>query len=283
MRLFRPVGARDGTRTARTADAPAGGTAAPAGGGAPGRGGETPDSGGDTALMRAVAAGDAQALAELYDRNAGWLHARLARRCDDPETVREVLQDTFLTAWRSAGAFADGPVGGWLWTIAARRLVDARRAQARSARDRAEHVRQERAALAVPAPSAEARVLEGLEHGELGAALERLPSELRAVVRTTVVDGLTVREAARLLGVPEGTVKTRARRARRLLRAALSGGGGDGPAVGPGAGPGPGPVPDAGADAGAGLAAGAGRAAGAVTGFAPSPSPARPVPAGGTA
>lgn len=55
----------------------------------------------------------------------------------------------------------------------------------------------------------------------MGAALDRISPELREVLRATVVDGLTTREAARLLGIPEGTVKTRALRARRELRAAL--------------------------------------------------------------
>ncbi|GAA3944363.1 hypothetical protein GCM10022244_59930 [Streptomyces gulbargensis] len=174
----------------------------------------------DAALLRAVARGDSDALAVLYDRHAGWLYARLARRCPDEEVVREVLQDTFLTVWRSAGGHRGrGEAGGWLWVIAARRLVDARRAQARAARG-------ERPAAAPPepavaAPSAEERVLSGLEYGEVGAALDRISPELAEVLRATVVDGLTTRETARLLGIPEGTVKTRARRARRELRAVL--------------------------------------------------------------
>ncbi len=67
----------------------------------------------DAALLRAVAAGDQAALARLYDRHAGWLQVRLTRRCPDPETVREVLQDTFVTVWRSAGAHRGGEAGGW--------------------------------------------------------------------------------------------------------------------------------------------------------------------------
>ncbi|MCB8903104.1 MULTISPECIES: RNA polymerase sigma factor [unclassified Streptomyces] len=178
----------------------------------------------DTALLRAVARGDSEALAVLYDRHAGWLHARLARRCPDEETVREVLQDTFVTVWRSAGGHRGrGEAGGWIWVIAARRLVDAQRARARAERvveRAAEHA-------AVPtepsaaASSAEDRVLAGLEYGEVGAALDRISPELAEVLRATVVDGLTTRETARLLGIPEGTVKTRALRARRELRAAL--------------------------------------------------------------
>ncbi len=73
-----------------------------------------------------------------------------------------------------------------------------------------------------PAPSAEDRVLARLEYGDLGTALDRISPELREVLRATVVDGLTTREAARLLGIPEGTVKTRALRARAELRKALA-------------------------------------------------------------
>ncbi|MFE3828695.1 RNA polymerase sigma factor [Streptomyces sp. NPDC059092] len=175
----------------------------------------------DAALLRAVAKGGAagaEALAELYDRHSGWLHARLTRRCADPETVREVLQDTFMTVWRSAGTHRGAEAGGWLWVIAARRLVDAVRARSRA--ERAPHGHPVYAPPAV-APSAEERVLAGLEYGDVGAALDRISPELRDVLRATVVDGLTTRETARLLGIPEGTVKTRAMRARKELRAAL--------------------------------------------------------------
>lgn len=73
-------------------------------------------------------------------------------------------------------------------------------------------------------PSAEERVLLGVEYGGLGAALQRLSPELRAVVQATVPDGLTNREAAELLGIPHGTVKNRLHRARAQLRAELAGG-----------------------------------------------------------
>ncbi|MFJ5294057.1 MULTISPECIES: RNA polymerase sigma factor [unclassified Streptomyces] len=183
------------------------------------------DDAGDAALLRAVAKGDPAALAALYDRHAGWLHARLTRRCADPDVVREVLQDTFVTVWRSAGSHRGDEAGGWLWVIAGRRLVDAQRALTRAAR--AESAAHEAAPVAA---SAEDRVLAGLEYGDVGTALDRISPELRDVLRATVVDGLTTRETAQLLGIPEGTVKTRAVRARRELRAALAG-------LAPGAGP----------------------------------------------
>ncbi|KUO22053.1 RNA polymerase sigma factor [Streptomyces dysideae] len=178
----------------------------------------------DAALLRAVAGGDSAAMAALYDRHAGWLHARLRRRCADPEVVREVLQDTFVAVWRSADAHRGEEAGGWLWTIAARRLVDARRAHERATRLETAPMDEAPSgyAPAAAAPSAEERVLAGLEYGDVGTALDRISPELRDVLRATVVDGLTTRETARLLGIPEGTVKSRAMRARTELRAALA-------------------------------------------------------------
>ncbi|ARP70248.1 RNA polymerase sigma factor [Streptomyces pluripotens] len=190
-------------------------------------GGQEEKAGGadqDGVLLRAVASGDTAAMGTLYDRHAGWLHARLTRRCADPEMVREVLQDTFVTVWRSADGHRGQEAGGWLWTIAARRLVDAQRAQERVARFTGSPLEPDSPGGygSGTAPSAEDRVLAGLEYGDVGTALDRISPELREVLRATVVDGLSTREAALLLGIPEGTVKSRARRARAELRAALA-------------------------------------------------------------
>jgi RNA polymerase sigma-70 factor (ECF subfamily) len=172
----------------------------------------------DAELLARVAGGDRNALEVLYRRHAPWITARLTRRCSDPGVVDEVLQDAFVAIWRGAGRYdGRGEVGAWVWGIAVRRLVDAVR---RSPRPTA-------ALLDVPETvdlvgSAEEQVLLGLEHGELGPALDRLSPELRAVVRATVLDGLTTREAGRLLGIPSGTVKTRMMRARAQLREDLA-------------------------------------------------------------
>jgi RNA polymerase sigma-70 factor (ECF subfamily) len=65
-------------------------------------------------------------------------------------------------------------------------------------------------------------VLVGIEHGYLGQALADLSPELRAALEATVLDGLTCAEAGVLLGIAEGTVKSRCHRARLALRAALA-------------------------------------------------------------
>ncbi len=178
----------------------------------------------DVALLRAVAAGDEAALAELYDRHAGWLLVRMRRRCASADTVDLALQDTFVTLWRNAATYrSQGHVAAFLWGIAIRRLIDAMRVESTARRSRGLVIRDaasERGDGLVQ--SAEDQVLLAIEHGRLGEALTRLSPELRAAMQATVLDGLTCAEAGRLLGVPAGTVKSRCHRARMQLREALA-------------------------------------------------------------
>jgi RNA polymerase sigma-70 factor, ECF subfamily len=175
----------------------------------------------DGDLLAALARGDLGALRSLYDRHAPWLSARLTRRCNSPDTVADVLQDTFLALWKGAERWrGDGEVGAWLWGISVRRLVS----RLRGRRDALVLPLEEVAAARPPESSVEESVLLGVEYGDLGGALARLSPEMRAVVQATVLDGLTTREAARLLGIPENTVQTRLHRAKAHLRKDLAGG-----------------------------------------------------------
>lgn len=175
------------------------------------------DGSDDLALLRAVADGDEMALGRLYDRHAGWLIVRLSRRCASPEVVDQAVQDTFLALWRGADTYrGGGDVGAFIWGIGIRRLIDAIRRESGSRRWRGRPLDAE------VVVSAEDQVLVGAEHGRLGPALASLSPELRTALEATVLDGLTNAEAAVLLGVPEGTVKSRCHRARQALRAALA-------------------------------------------------------------
>jgi RNA polymerase sigma-70 factor (ECF subfamily) len=171
-------------------------------------------------LVRRIAHGDLVAFDEFYRRTSPWLVVRLRRRCADDELVADVMQETYLAVWRAAASFAgagvDGTAVGWLWTIAARRLIDALRRRARETRPPVAALRT------TSAPAAEEEVLGAELDDAMGTALQRLSPELLQVLQAMVLDGLTVRETAVLLGLPEGTVKTRARRARVALREALS-------------------------------------------------------------
>lgn len=139
---------------------------------------------------------------------------RLARRCGDADVVDLAVQDTFVAVWRKPQAFnGSGEVAAWIWGIGVRRLIDQIRRQPQrrpfGGRDEVQ-------------VSAEDVVLLGVEHGDLPRAIEILSPELRLVVQATVLDGLTTREASRLLGIPSGTVKTRMARARVQMREALA-------------------------------------------------------------
>lgn len=174
----------------------------------------------DAELLSAVADGDRTALRELHDRHAPWVSARLRRRCADPDITAEALQDTFVAVWKAAGKWdGRGEPAAWIWGIAIRRLIGVLRTRGRWS-PVAEPPRTPAADDVVVA--AEEQVLSGIEHGDLATAMAGLSPELRAVLQATVLDGLTTREAGRLLGIPTGTVKTRAMRARAELRGALA-------------------------------------------------------------
>jgi RNA polymerase sigma factor (sigma-70 family) len=168
----------------------------------------------DAALLAAVGQRDLDAMRALYDRHAAWLAVRLSRRCNDRDLVADAVQDTFVAVWQKPQGFrGDGDVAAWLWGIAIRRLVS--------------RLRRHPDVVAVPgltevAPAAEDQVLLSVEYGDLGQALAKLSPEMRAVVQATVLDGLTAAEAARLLRMPVGSVKTRLSRAKAHLRAALA-------------------------------------------------------------
>lgn len=173
----------------------------------------------DPELLAAVAGGDLVAMRLLYDRHAPWLSARLTRRCNSPEAVADVLQDTFVALWKGAESWrGEGEVAAWLWGIAIRRLVS----RLRGRREALVLPLEEVAAAGAPEASTEDLVLLGIEYGDLGAALGRLSPQMRAVVQATVLDGLTTREAARLLDIPANTVKTRLHRAKARLRQDLT-------------------------------------------------------------
>ncbi len=166
----------------------------------------------DAELLVDIAAGQIGALRDLYDRHAPWLAARLRHRSSDRSLIEEALQDTFVVVWRTAGRYrGEGDVAAWLWGIAIRKLID----RVRGSRT----PRLERPSVM---ESAEEAVLAGIGYGELGKAMARLSPELMAVVQARILDGLSTREAASLLRIPTGTVKTRLMRAKQIMREQLT-------------------------------------------------------------
>jgi RNA polymerase sigma-70 factor (ECF subfamily) len=163
----------------------------------------------DVELIGRIAGGDRAALDELYVRHAGWLTTRLSRRSNDPDAVDTALQDTFLDVWKQAGRYKPtGEVAAWIWTIGLRRLID-------QLRKRPPPTPMDPELL--PRVVAEEVPL-ALGHTPLGQAFARLDPDLQAVLAAAALDGLSNRDAARLLNIPTGTVKSRLARARSILQ-----------------------------------------------------------------
>jgi len=167
-------------------------------------------------LIAEMAGGDDAALRELFTRHAPWLAARL-RAVLPAADVEDVLQETFLAAWRGATGYRlEGDAGGWLWGIARRQAALWLRRRGRTALLSDLATEGERS----PADPAEAAAT----RAELSEAVEALGpagSPQREVWRLMFVEDRTVADVARLTGVPVGTVKSRAYRVRRLMRAVL--------------------------------------------------------------
>ena len=167
----------------------------------------------DVELLQRIATGDRRALTTLYDRHSPWLTVRLSRRCGDADLVDTAVQDTFLAVWGQARRYRPtGEVGAWSWTIGVRRLIDQLRKHPPP--EPASDVTRLAAVMSEEIPLA-------LGHTPLGQVFATLDTELQVVLAATALDGLSNREAASLLGIPVGTVKSRLARARRLVKEAL--------------------------------------------------------------
>jgi RNA polymerase sigma-70 factor (ECF subfamily) len=176
-------------------------------------------------LIHAVARGDEQALASLYDRYGPVLYGLLLRMLRDRGEAEDVLQELFLQVWQRAASFdaTRGRVFTWLVTLTRSRAID--RLRSTRARARAAHASAEGS----QEPSADALVdAARAEEGEaVRGALLSIPEEQRRALLLAYFEGLTQTEIAARLGQPLGTVKTRMRsgmsKLRELLRARVEG------------------------------------------------------------
>ena len=137
--------------------------------------------------------------------------------------VEDVLQETFLAAWRGARGYRpQGACGGWLWGIARRQAALLLRR--RGAADQAVTTWPEDLAAGRTLPTWPRPRWPGPISRSRSRPWDRPGSPEREVWRLMYEQDRPVAEVAELLGVPPGTVKSRAHRVRRLLRAALPGG-----------------------------------------------------------
>jgi RNA polymerase sigma-70 factor (ECF subfamily) len=166
---------------------------------------------------------DAAVFTRIFDQHRHAVHAYFLGRVADPELARDLLQETFLRAWRrlsEIGPLPEGQQRAWLFTVARNLAIDSYRAGA--ARQAAE------AALRQDAATRPATVAGPHQHAELGerlaqldAAIRGLPEDQHVTLSMATVGGLTSREIGEALGEPAGTVRYRLSLARKQLAAAL--------------------------------------------------------------
>jgi RNA polymerase sigma-70 factor (ECF subfamily) len=172
-----------------------------------GVGGQVQRERSDAELLAAHVAGDRYAFGELFHRHRRQLHrlARLTTRT--PEDAEDALQDAMLSAHRGAGSFRhDAAVGSWLHRIVVNACLD------RLRRAKAHRTVPLEDVYPVADRSAQVETAIVVER-----ALARLPIGQRAAIVAVDMQGYSVADTARLLGVPEGTVKSRCARARVRL------------------------------------------------------------------
>lgn len=170
-------------------------------------------------LISACAGGDRAALAQLYDATSPQLFALALRMVKRRDLAEELVQDTYLAAWRHAGSFdpARGSALAWLAAILRHRAIDLLRRRGREAPLDAD------AAAALPDP--EPGPLEAASVSEAARALARCLEELEPGPRRSLLlayyEGLTYEQTAARLATPVGTVKSWIRRSLTRLKSCL--------------------------------------------------------------
>jgi RNA polymerase sigma-70 factor (ECF subfamily) len=170
----------------------------------------------DQELLARVAAGDAPAFEDLYNRFSRPVYSLCLRALGDPGRAEDAAQDAFASIWRAASSFdrARGHPAAWILTIARNAATDAARRHV--ARPVAE-------APDAPDPSRgpDERVVDSAQAFHVHAAVEALPAAEREVIELAYFSGLSQSEIASRLETPLGTVKTRTRTALRRLSGVL--------------------------------------------------------------
>lgn len=165
----------------------------------------------EAAVLSRIAGGDEKAFEELYNANARKVYAYLRSRNIDEQTAADILQETFVAAWRSAGRYKGGakPLT-WLIAIARHKLADEMRARVRT-----------RASPLNETVGGHDPIAEAGERLNLRQAVQALAEEQRELLHLVFVLGMSYAEAAEVLEVPEGTVKSRMFTLKRQLAGRL--------------------------------------------------------------
>ncbi len=173
----------------------------------------------DVELVRRIAAGDDDALRELYAAYGQRLYAYALRVTGDPATADDVLQETLVTAWRDARRFrGEGRVIAWLLGIVHHKALNALRGRPMASLEDDESMTEPPS----QDPSPDEQAVASEQRGLLAAGLRQLSLEQRTVLELVFYQGLSLAEVAEVCRCPLGTVKSRLAYAKASLRGVLS-------------------------------------------------------------
>lgn len=174
----------------------------------------------DRETMNRLAGGDLEALDQLYEQYGAMAFSIAYRITGDRAAAEDVVQESFLGAWRNAARYVDGrgTVRTWLLSIVHHRAIDA--------------IRRRRPTIELPVseaglpeplvmPDTWTEVAGGLDRAAIQVALGRISDVQREAIELAYFSGLTQTEIADRTGVPLGTVKGRLRLGLQGLRAAM--------------------------------------------------------------
>lgn len=166
----------------------------------------------DYMLIREMAQGNVQALEDLYARHGLSLLHYLIGQVGDAALAEEILQNVMLSAWKAAGSFrGESKVRTWLIAIARNQAINTWRQRHLTSVPLNE-------ADSIPRTEPVEVIIRDAEQAEVRSALRQLPDEQRETLELIFYHGLTGPEAANILGVSVGTIKSRLHRAKATLK-----------------------------------------------------------------
>ncbi len=177
----------------------------------------------DELLLRRAQSGDPEAFEQLI----GPLEQLVWRICwhytGNREAAEDCGQETMIRIWRSLESYrGDCALESWVYRIAANCCMDWLRKKKRDKSVSVEPLQEQGFDPADPSPGTEDQVVAEDEHRRLREAITQLPDEQREALILTQLEKVTYEEAAQMLGVSEGTIKSRVNRAKARLKEILS-------------------------------------------------------------